>query len=782
MKNKFEFHSKSSTLKKLKPLLKNSKILDIFSFTLEEWVENPQFIIEEIKKKFKKKIIIRSSAIGEDSESESQAGKYLSISNIDPKNTLNLKKKIIKVINSYQKKNFKNEILIQPMLTDVSMSGVIFTYDNENGSPYYCIEYDDLSGSTDSVTSGINDKSRTLYILRDQFNKLKSRRFLKLIKSIQEVENLTLFSKLDIEFALNKKEKVFIFQVRPLIINKTLKKKDIEKINENIKKISNEYLNKYKKKTNLSGLFGVMPDWNPAEIIGIIPQPLSTSLYSEIITNDIWAISRKNLGYKNLVGNKLMTEFLSHPYINIKKSFFSFLPSNLNSRISRKLIKFWCDDIKKNGQKHDKIEFEVCTTCYNFDTSNELKKYKNILNNKEIKEFKKSLFELTRNIIEKNNDHIEKYNYNLQKLENLREQFIKIKQLNYNDIKKFILAIKKYGTLTFANSARIAFIAESILRSLYKKKIFSKNQLENFKNSINTVLGDFVEDTNNLIDKKISFKLFLSRYGHLRSGTYDILSKRYDKSNYFKNLSYISSKKNKKANKFSLSKAKNEEIEKIIIKNNLNISSEKLLDFLRLNISYREYSKFIFSKSLSEVIEKIAQNGKKLGLSREQLSYLRFKDVKYIFEKKKIKKLVSIVQKNRNDLNFNKFIRLPYLITKKSDFFIVPLLKGLPNFITSKKITSKITLLKLKNQNNLINLKNKIILIEKADPGYDWIFLHGISGLITKYGGSNSHMAIRCSELNIPAAIGCGDQLYKKLEKTNFLELDCFSKKIKLIN
>ena len=53
-------------------------------------------------------------------------------------------------------------------------------------------------------------KVELLYILRDQFNKLKSRRSLKkLIKSIQEVENLTLFSKLDIEFALNKKEKGF---------------------------------------------------------------------------------------------------------------------------------------------------------------------------------------------------------------------------------------------------------------------------------------------------------------------------------------------------------------------------------------------------------------------------------------------------------------------------------------------------------------------------------------------------------------------------------------------
>ena len=66
----------------------------------------------------------------------------------------------------------------------------------------------------------------------------------------------------------------------------------------------------------------------------------------------------------------------------------------MSSRISRKLIKFWCDDIKKNGQKHDKVEFEVCTTCYNFDTSNELKKYKNILNNKEIKEFKKAYLNL----------------------------------------------------------------------------------------------------------------------------------------------------------------------------------------------------------------------------------------------------------------------------------------------------------------------------------------------------------------------------------------------------
>ena len=47
-----------------------------------------------------------------------------------------------------------------------------------------------------------------------------------------------------------------------------------------------------------------------------------------------------------------------------------------------------------------------------------------------------------------------------------------------------------------------------------------------------------------------------------------------------------------------------------------------------------------------------------------------------------------------------------------------------------------------------------IVVIENADPGFDWIFSHKIKGLITKFGGINSHMSIRCEELNVPAIIG----------------------------
>ena len=70
--------------------------------------------------------------------------------------------------------------------------------------------------------------------------------------------------------------------------------------------------------------------------------------------------------------------------------------------------------------------------------------------------------------------------------------------------------------------------------------------------------------------------------------------------------------------------------------------------------------------------------------------------------------------------------------------------------------------------------------IENADPGFDFIFSHKIKGLITKYGGFNSHMSIRCSELNIPAMIGVGENNYKKIINSKMFILIVRIKNLKL--
>ena len=85
-------------------------------------------------------------------------------------------------------------------------------------------------------------------------------------------------------------------------------------------------------------------------------------------------------------------------------------------------------------------------------------------------------------------------------------------------------------------------------------------------------------------------------------------------------------------------------------------------------------------------------------------------------------------------------------------------------------------------QNNISQLKNKIILLPNADPGWDWVFSLPIKGLITKYGGPNSHMAIRAAEKNIVSVFGVGEDLFKQIQKSKIVEIDPKNKNYTLIH
>ena len=51
------------------------------------------------------------------------------------------------------------------MIQNIKMSGVIFTGNNQGYDNYYTINYDDVTGRTDTVTSGSTAYSnKTLYI------------------------------------------------------------------------------------------------------------------------------------------------------------------------------------------------------------------------------------------------------------------------------------------------------------------------------------------------------------------------------------------------------------------------------------------------------------------------------------------------------------------------------------------------------------------------------------------------------------------------------------------
>ena len=67
------------------------------------------------------------------------------------------------------------------MVKNIKSSGVVFTKDIENGTDYYVINYDDVTGKTNTVTSGSGSihANRILYIYKKSKDEIKSLRFKK---------------------------------------------------------------------------------------------------------------------------------------------------------------------------------------------------------------------------------------------------------------------------------------------------------------------------------------------------------------------------------------------------------------------------------------------------------------------------------------------------------------------------------------------------------------------------------------------------------------------------
>ena len=106
-------------------------------------------------------------------------------------------------------------------------------------------------------------------------------------------------------------------------------------------------------------------------------------------------------------------------------------------------------------------------------------------------------------------------------------------------------------------------------------------------------------------------------------------------------------------------------------------------------------------------------------------------------------------------------------------------------FLRQKKTTHHLDLLSVRaelcSEENMEKLEGRVILIPNADPGFDWLFSHRIAGLITAWGGANSHMAIRAGELGLPAVVGVGEHNFAHLKKAFSVSLDCATKSVRVL-
>lgn len=789
--------SKSDVLKWLKPRLRHSRIEEIIMFTVKDWLFKSDEIAGRICSGFSPgRIVVRSSSLVEDGLRRSNAGRFYSALNVTAVNS-DVVSAVNRVISSYDDARFmrgENQILVQPQTKDIKTSGVVLTRQIETNAPYYVINFDESSGRTDTVTGGLEGK--TIYISRFNCSMLE-KRWDALIRAVKEIEEFFPGRVLDIEFGITGDDSVVIFQVRPLAANTAVPIPD-DTVVENLLKDMVDKFRRYSGcEAHIAGtttIFGDMPDWNPSEIIGPRPNTLDYTVYSFIVTDDIWHEARTSMGYYDVYPAELMVSFAKKPYIDMRTSFNSFTPACISNALREKLVKYYLDQMRDNPAYQDKVEFEILWTCYDFSTRKELKRLpKRLFTKDETNELLTALRSMTNDILR---DYRKITEEDMKRVRLLTERRVETMR-RYKRQKRspwyalstafnILQNCKKFGTFPFSRQARLAFIAKSLLISLKEQGVISEVIYHGFLNSIRTVASRLNDDFYLLQSGKLRRKDFIERYGHLRAGTYDITAPRYDGLPHLFNRKAADSMVSRRAEcRFSMPREALKAVDDEIRAHRLYGNAGYLIDFIRSAVENREYAKFEFTKSLSDALELIAEAGTMLGFKRERLCHadlltiMKFRNPEKADLAYARRIIGQSIERHKKERCWYDAIVLPPVITSENDFYYIKPYVAMPNFITGKSIKGRLVIFdEIRDAENPV-LKGRILLLENADPGYDWIFTKAPLAIITKYGGVASHMSIRCAEFGIPAAIGCGEAIYDQLKKTKMVLLDCGKKLIR---
>lgn len=780
---KFILGTKAETLARLEPLVQKSFIGKQVAFNREQWRANSVEILASIQDRFTgASLIVRSSAIGEDGWQRSNAGGFESLLDVDGSNEKDVSVAINVVFESYQgAEQSSDQVLVQAFLEDVRLAGVVFTCSLETGAPYYRFNFDDKSSSTVSVTAGSQADLRTVIVNRNGREQLMgvAPELLPVLEAVTELERLLGFDRLDIEFAIDNSGQVHIFQVRPIAVDFSDQDVDLIAIEANLEESTSLFVTEQCKSPFIYGektVFANMSDWNPAEIIGTRPRPLAFSLYRQLVTDDAWAQQRAEYGYRDVRPQPLVTSFSGHPYIDVRASLNSFIPHSLSEQTAQRLVDGYLNLFIKHPELHDKIEFEIAFTVWTpaFLEAARQRLLAVGVADADIQALESALKVITRKAFLRLADDIGSVNL-------LADRRVQIELAEIPPLSKALILLddcKRFGTLAFAHAARAGFVATSWLNGVTARGIFSEQRRSAFLQSLQTVSRDLRDDKKACHEGRISSDTLVSRYGHLRPGTYEITNQAYwEAPEKYLQTDTLEAPVNDRA-EFWLTDSESALLNTELSLLGSALSPAELIDYLQTAINSRELIKFEFTKNLSRALDLFVQAGELLGLSRDDISYLETIDLAQLKGNVvSVAQLRERIEIGRRQYRVAQLIELPPVIQTAADMLCFEYSNTLPNFISVDRVVAPIEL--LGSGVVSVPLAGKLILTRQADPGYDWLFGHRIAGLITQYGGANSHMAIRAAEIGLPAAIGVGEKLYEQISQMSHVELDCGNRVIR---
>jgi phosphohistidine swiveling domain-containing protein len=756
---------KDVALRRLSGLLTGVRVDPGLTVTWRGWTADPKSVLGMIADRYPlDAVIVRSCADAEDGWERSGAGAYASVPVPAPAKAGAVMRAVDKVFASYDGRGPTARVLVQRWLHPVQAAGVVTTR-TLAGAPYYTATVDLVSGRTDTVTSGSAQGAHTWYVRRLQApptarmglrraDRLPSA-VAQLLAAAVETESCVGTSRLDVEVALAEGA-AHLLQARPLAAAGKVDDDAIGRVVHDARLQVGRLMRA--RSRELGGarmVLSNMADWNPAEMLGRRPSALALSLYRSLITDRTWAVQRAASGYRDLRGTRLMHVVAGSPYIDATASLESFLPAGMDEPLAHAARAAMAERLAADPTAHDKIEFEVAATCWTPDVAARTAFFaESGIGSGARKQLADVLLALTRHAIARLPADLQ----NLDRIGSPTTADARPESLDMTLVRARIAAER------FAHLARAAFVAVDLLRALDADGLVPRKAA--WLRGLGTVTAAVQQDAAAVVTGGLSWEAFVDRYRWIRPGTYDLVVPTYgdDPDGYLGPTLTLGETPDVRAATATPWTARTVgAVTRAVAP--LGLDAVELEAFCRRAIAGREQGKAVYASWVSAALEAVAARGTREGIDRSDMRHLHIHDVL----SSRPGRWAATITRRRSRAATCALVELPDVITGPGELDCFVRGRGRTNFVGSARGSGPVH---TAPTSACPPPPGSVIVLETADPGYDWIFAHRPAALVTAYGGANSHMAIRCAELGIPAAIGTGTTLHSACAAARHLTVD----------
>lgn len=725
---------KGATLLRLAPLLRHSRVPPGQLLSRHAWQQEREACLQRLRTEFAGgAVAVRSSRADEDAPQQSQAGHYRSLLDVPAGDAAALAVAIETVFASYGSCRADDALFVQRMAA-ARLCAVAATHAVEDGADYYAFSL--AAGTrTDVVTRG-DAAVDTVYIAHEAPPPRQADLAL-LHRALLELREHCGPQPLEAEMVIAGDE-VLLLQARPLLLRRAPaaaapRRRALAHMAATLAQPSQACAGALR-------VLALMPDWNTAELLGSQPRPLALSLFRHAIGERAWHGARRLLGYRRLCGVPLLQPLAGRPYIDVRASANSLLPP-LPREQAAALADAWQQRLLDQPQLHDKYEFEIAQTCVDFDFGRQWQqRYAGVLTPAALAVYRERLQRITARCIAP------------LTLQQALAALNGLAQRPPLDRDANLRACTRAG-LVFALIARLAFVFEALLRSAVTRGALGAERLLQLQRSSHGVTRAFLRQGT----------AARGGYGFLRAGTFEITTPRLAQLELVSNLPLRGAEA---PAPFEATPAEHAALAALLRESGYSLAPQQLLAGYARAREAREKSKYFLSQQVSLVLEELAQAGAAQGLDRETLSWLELPIAENLSRNP-----IASAAHARAAHAADALLRLPLVLDPRQPLQQVHIAAGTPTFIGRERATAPLCRVDAGSMPAAVPA-GAILAIAGADPGYDWIFTRAPAGLITAYGGPNSHMAIRCAELGIPAVLGLGLERWQRLARASHLSLD----------